>query len=251
MFFDKLNKQSVPELDSALADKILSNVLDSCGYQPNTVPLEQLSAAAAFNAKPAIAGKIAPLAIAATAAVTPVAVDAPDFTVTQVAQNTYQPVYEIEVDAMLPIENVQVNLNGKEVSSIAPETHTFHLSPDTNGEMSVTVTLINGRSVTKSIELTEVDYVAPTASINIDSGEQIVIQANDDISGIDYEAVVGIDLDTSNAIAPLSYNAADGTIIFPYSKNTLKITIPDIAGNKYHVTITTTTTTIIITPSDE
>ena len=251
MFFDKLNKTSVPELDSALADKILANVLDTCGYQPNTVPLETLSAAAAFNAKPALPKKIAPLAIAATAVTTPLALDAPDFSITQVADNTYNPVYEIEVDAVLPIESVEVSLNGKEISSLAPQTNTFNIKPDENGTMSITVTLANRRSVTKTIVLTEVDYVAPTATVNGDISDQIILQASDGLSGINYDAISGIDINTGTVIAPLSCNPADGTIIFPYSKNTFKITIPDIAGNKYHLTVTTTTTTIIITPSVE
>ena len=251
MFFDKFNKTSVPELDSALADKILANVLDSCGYQPNTVPLEQLSAAAAFNAKPALANKIAPLAIAATAVTTPLAIDAPEFTITQIAENTYMPVYEIDVDAVLPIESVRVTLNGKEVSSISPEAKTFNLTPDENGTMSITVTLVNGRSTTHTLELTEVDYIAPTAIVNTDVTDQLIICARDSLSGINYDAISGVDFDTGAAIAPLSCNPADGTIIFPYSKNTFKITIPDNAGNKYHLTVTTTTTTIIITPSTE
>lgn len=251
MFFDKLNKTTLPELDSALADKILANVLDTCGYQPNTVPLEQLSATAAFNAKPALANKIAPLAIAATAAVSPLAADVPDFTITQIAENTYNPVYEIDVDAVLPIESVQVSLNGKEVSSLAPETKTFNLTPDENGTLSVTVTLSNQRSVTQTVELTEVDYVAPTAVVNADMDDRIIIYASDNVSGINYEAISGFDINTGAAIAPLSCNPADGTIVFPYSKNTFKVTIPDNAGNKYHLTVTTTTTTIIITPSTE
>lgn len=241
MIFKKFNKKNnIPQLDSKAADDILQNVLHSCGQQPNTIPLKVLERNHKFRrfAQSSFI-KLVSITLIATVCVTPLLLTTPSFTVTEITEKAYKPVYEIDVDSWMPVSNVTATLNGKQVSLKSPDTHLFTVEPATNGDLCITVHLINGRSASRTVQVTEADSLAPVATVEEFTDNTIRIHVSDEYSGLNYETLYGID-DSGTLIAPLSVDWENGIVIFPYNRAVMHVYVQDIAGNQLHMTITPT-----------
>lgn len=236
MLFSNFIKPSTPKLDPALADSILKNVLTTCGYKPHTMPLTVLQAHALYRPRRLTLKKNTGIAIMVSACATPVLVGSPDLEVTRVVNNPYLPVYEIQVDSLLPIDNVSIGLNGKELTIDSPTTDFFSFEPNANGSLCITVTLVNGQSATETHEVTGVDCTAPTATVVSPIEDCIQVHTQDNFSGIDFESITAID-QSGSQIKPEAVDMENGIIFFPYTHNTLQIQIADLAGNKLNMTV--------------
>lgn len=241
--FNKLNKQNVPKLDSARANQMLQNVLDTCGYDPNTVPLPVLESKGAFYKKLITIPKVITVFAVAIGVTVPTLLIKPSFTITRIDENAYKPTYEIDVESLLPVDYVSASLDGEEVALFSPESKLFSADPNGNGTLTITVTLINGQSASQSVQVTGVDCKAPTIVVETPTDNCIRLYVTDDLSGVNYETVYGIDKE-GNPVQPISVDPETGIITFPYHKAVLDVYITDMAGNQTHMTVSPTVTFI-------
>ena len=241
--FDKLNNQNTPKLDSARANQMLQNVLDTCGYKPNTVPLPVLESKKAFYKKIVTIPKVLTVFAVLIGVTVPALLIKPSFTVTRIDEIAYKPTYEIDVESLLPVDSVSASLDGEEVALLSPESKIFSADPNGNGTLTITVTLINGQSASQSVQVTGVDCKAPTIVVETPTDNCIRLYVTDDFSGVNYETVYGIDED-GNPVQPLSVDPETGIITFPYHKAVLDVYISDMAGNQTYMTVIPTITFI-------
>lgn len=241
--FKNLNKQKSPKLEPTQANQMLQNVLDTCGYDPNTVPLPVLESKGAFYKKLITLPKLITVFAVAIGVTVPGLLIKPSFTVTRIEEMAYQPTYEIDVASLLPIDFVSATLDGEEVALLSPGSKLFSADPGGNGTLTITVTLINGQSASQSVHVSGVDCEAPTVVIETYSDDCIRLYVTDELSGVNYETVYGID-ENGNKVEPLSMDPETGIIIFPYHKAVIDVYISDMVGNKTHMTVIPTITFI-------
>lgn len=241
MIFSQLNNRNIPQLDPEIANNMLQNVFQACGQKPNVTPLHLFESNAKYHLAQFSLKKMAQVAIIVTTCATPGVLITPDFTVTEITQSAYAPIYEINVDSWLPIDHVSATLNGKAVSLNTPDTHLFTVEPDTNGDLCITVSLINGRSASRTVQVTGADSTAPTVSVEQLTADYILVHVADTGSGLDYDTIHGTDA-AGNYILPGSIDRETGMVMFPYTRSELTIHIRDLIGNQVQLSVKPTST---------
>lgn len=104
---------------------MLQNVFQACGQKPNVTPLKTFESNAKYHLAQFSLKKMAQVGIIVASCATPGILITPDFMVTEITPSAYAPIYEINVDSWLPIDNVSATLNGKAVSLNHPSTQLF------------------------------------------------------------------------------------------------------------------------------
>ncbi len=104
---------------------MLQNVFQACGQKPNVTPLKTFESNAKYHLAQFSLKKMAQVGIIVASCATPGVLITPDFMVTEITPSAYAPIYEINVDSWLPIDNVSATLNGKAVSLNHPGTQLF------------------------------------------------------------------------------------------------------------------------------
>lgn len=101
----------------------------------------------------------------------------------------------------------------------------------------MTVTLINRQTLTRYIDVTNVDLDAPAVVSNNTDSDRIYLYLSDPGSGVNYEKIKAVDLD-GNEVHPVFHDEATGCVAFAYPKESLNVYIPDHADNTLHLILT-------------
>ena len=221
---DKINM-----LNPELADQMLSNIFDICEVAPNTVPLEELESYSNYRQDKYLVRRILLILIMVIFLLIPLLFMAPEIMSLKQTGET-DPTYKLSVESLLPISSVTATIDGKNIPLYETSTHEYTIEPDVTGDMIVTVKCINHQYAQRKITVTNVDKTPPVVTSNMKKGNNIIIYAEDDISGIDYEKIYAQTI-TGVTVLPVNYDKKNGRIVFRYPSETLNIFIPDKAGN--------------------
>lgn len=239
--FDLKRKQNSnePELDTELADLMLSKVLDRCNAEPNTTPLTTLESYGSLRKERFILQKVILVLVLIGWLLLLLAFDVPklDLSQTDASLNTNQPVYELRVSSLMDVKRVIATIDGVNLPVYETQDNVYTVEPTTNGTVVMTVTLVNRQYASTSFAVGSVDLAAPTIVNHTSDADYLYLTVSDDGAGVDYEAITSVDLDGVTT-RPVRYDEATGVVTFEYPKASVNIYIPDKAGNTLQTIIT-------------
>lgn len=235
-----LKFKKTPEivLDKETADKILESIFEKNQIEPNSIPLEVLTAYSSYRKERFSLQKSILAIIMLLFLMLPFLFIAPDFSLsTNDKKHTSTPVYEVNVDSFMPVARITATIDGHNLPVYEMDAHQYSIEPASNGRMKVTVTLMNKQQTTKYIEVTNVDVDAPVLVSTQWDNEHLYLTLSDPDSGINFSEVKAVNLNGSISI-PTSYDEATGQIAFTYPSDSLNVYVPDNAGNTLQLVVT-------------
>lgn len=231
-------KNDIPQLDTETANKILGNTFEANEQAPNTVPLEVLTAYSNYRRERFTLQRTVLVVMMTFFMLLPFLFIPPAFTVTSQSEGYLSnPIYRMEVDSFMLVERITASIDGHNIPVYEVDSHMYSIEPTANGEMEVTVTLINRQTLTKSITVNNVDSNSPVVMDSRMENGIIYLYVADQESGVDYDGIHGAVL-SGQPVEPASVNPEEGFITFERQKESLNVFIPDMAGNELHIILT-------------
>ena len=228
-----------PELSEAMAGKVLANVFDAVGQEPNTIPLPKLSAYSEYRREKYSFEKTLLAIILVIFCILPLCFIVPKFTVAQTTpEGSNATVFEIKVNSFIPVRTVNVSLEGHNLNVFETGNRVFTVEPTQNGTMTVKVTLANRQWDVKKIDVSGIDNSAPELVKEEKIDNKLVLYLKDEGLGVDWENIYAETLD-GGIIKPVSYNEEKGYVIFRFPGESVNIYITDLKGNLLHLVLTT------------
>lgn len=225
-------RSSIPQLDLETASRILEHAFEANQMETNTIPLDVLVSYSNYRRERFTLQRTVLVVVMALFLLLPLLFIPSSFTIRrQETDNGYNPVYRLEVDSLMLVERVSASIDGYNIPVYETDSHVYSIEPSRNGQMSVTVTLVNRQTRTESIEVSGVDREVPSVTSCSREDDRIFLYVSDWDSGVDFPAIQAIDLNGS-AVAPASTDPATGCVIFTDVTDTLNVFVPDMAGNK-------------------
>ena len=214
-----MSAMKIPELNPDIAEKLLTNVFDSCQQEPNTIPLIKLESYSEYRRERYSFQKVLVLVLLAVFLLLPIFFISPDFDIRIVDMEELndEPVYEVRVDNVMPVKFVSASINGHNVAVYETASHVYTMEPMVNGPMRVRVMLLNGQWVDQMIDVTTVDKDAPRLVGSDGDGKVLTLQVADDGLGIDFGGVYSEGM-SGTIYKPSSIDEASGTIVFDFPK---------------------------------
>lgn len=237
----KESRKSGKKADMTLnnAEQILESVLILVGADTNTLPLEALISYHQYRNNRLMFQRALLLIALLGLVLIPFFTLSPSMDVTLVpgSYNGDFEKFSINVKTIVPVDYVEGTLDNDKVTIMLENDKMYTAYITGNGTFTVTTTLLNRKSVTKTIEINDFDVTPPmVTSYYLDNGDLIVI-TSDDRSGVDFEKTVVTQLSTGKEFGPIEYNEGTGLMRFPYIQADSALTVVDKEGNQKSYTI--------------
>lgn len=234
--FQKTNDQQ-PQLQLEDASKILENVFKENQVEPNTIPLEVLTAYSNYRKERFSLQRLIIVIIMVLFLMLPLLFVPSTFTIQpNMAPDTTNPTFTLKVTSNMLVKRITAIIDGRNVPIYEQDSHVYSIEPAVNGKMKVTVTLMNNQTATEYVDVQHVDLDAPVILSNTYDDDYVYLYLSDVGSGVDYENIMAVN-SAGETIKPVSYEEASGCVTFSYPKDTLNISIPDFAHNKLQLII--------------
>lgn len=231
-------KATEPQLDIDAASKILENVFEISQVEPNTIPLDVLTAYSNYRKERFALQRTVLVVVMVLFLMIPFLFISPSFTIRMASgENALNPVYEVNLDTFMPVERITATIDGRNIPVYETDTHVYTIEPALNGQMVVSITLLNNQTVTHFIDVENVDKDAPLVVSNKVDKENIYLYLSDTGTGIDYEAIKAVSI-SGQELRPAFYDTSAGCVAFAYGDESLNVYIPDYAGNELHLILT-------------
>ncbi len=232
------NKTPEPQLDIETAGKILEQAFAANGAEPNTTPLDILTAYSNYRRERFTLQRSVLIVVMTLFLLLPFLFIAPDFTLTPKSEaRPANPIYSLEVNTFMLVERITATIDGHSLPVYEVDSHVYSIEPTRNGRMEVTVTLVNHQTLTQYIDVDSVDLDAPTVVSNSTEDGLVHLYLSDPGSGVNYEAIRATSAD-GQEVLPLSYDEEAGCVTFLYPDSSLNVYIPDHADNALHLILT-------------
>lgn len=233
----KFKKANEVMLDEEAASKILESVFEKNHVEPNSIPLEVLTAYSSYRKERFALQRSILVIMMVLFLMLPFLFIAPDFSMkADDSKYTATPVYEVDVDSFMPVARITATIDGHNIPVYEMDAHQYSIEPAINGRMRVTVTLLNKQQTTKYIEVTNVDVTVPVLVSTKWDDDYLYLTLSDSESGINYGKIKAVDT-AGNSHTPVSYNESISQIVFAYPDDSLNVYIPDNAGNSLQLVI--------------
>lgn len=137
----------------------------------------------------------------------------------------------LKVKSLIPIRKLTTTLESQDIE-FKKEGGVYHSTLTNNGALEIYVESWNGMPARQNEHIAVLDDTAPSIdeeTVVMEDGKLELI-AEDNISGINYEAVYATD-DAGKRTAPVSYDKETGRITFDLEKGSLTVYLEDMAGN--------------------
>lgn len=230
-----LKKSTDPQLNIDDASRILENVFAKSQVEPNTIPLEVLTAYSNYRKERFSLQRTILVVAMVLFLMLPFLFIAPSFMITSETSGfAAKPVYQVEVDTILPVQSVTAEIDGQNIPVYETASHVYSIEPSRNGRMTVAVTLMNHQTAADFIDVENVDADPPKVISNKVDQDRLYLYLSDTDSGINYDGIRAVG-QNGQEVAPESCNEAAGRVVFAYPKDTLNIYIPDNAENTLHL----------------
>ncbi len=231
-------KSSVPQLDFDTANRILEQAFEANQMDNNSIPLEVLASYSNYRRDRFTLQRSILVIIMALFLLLPLLFIPSSFTVVEdeSLERNFNPVYRLEVDSYMLVERVNATIDGSNIPVYEVDSHVYSIEPSRNGQMEVTVTLVNRQTSTQYVDVTTVDREVPVATSCTKEGNLIYLYLSDAESGIDYSAIRAVDLNGAE-VEPVSVDEATGCVVFSDEADTLNVYISDLAGNRLQLVI--------------
>lgn len=228
----------VPPLSKEVADQMLSNVFEACDYEPNRVPLEVLQSYSHYRRERHILQKCIIVLVVILFLMLPVLFITANVEVNWVdGTPPGSPIVQVTAKSIVPVESITAYIGDYSLEVYQVSDGIYHIHPNANGTLSVTVTLANKQFTEHRVEVTGVDVEPPilVGSELVDGELEIFFQ--DDISLIDFSTVYAMD-PKGNKVYPLRHDAEAMSVTFQYPEDHLNIFVSDTCGNILQLVLT-------------
>lgn len=213
------------------AEQMLSNVFTACGREQNTVPLEALLSYSNYRKERYAIQRTVIVLMLTVFLLVPLLFVAAGVRVTLADPDSdANPVYTVSVSSGIPIRQIQACMDGRNVPLYEVSPGEYVVEPRANGQMRVSVTLLNRQYTSVELTVDSVDSDAPELLSTETTAEGVIFHLSDSGSGVDYAGITITDPD-GNAVQPLGFDAGTGCVLLPYPQRTLLVRIPDMRGN--------------------
>lgn len=232
------NNEKNMQLDPQVASQMLSNIFDACDIEQNSVPLEVLTSYSNYRKERFLFQKFILVFVMILFFLLPILFVAPKFTLEQ-KEGEYigQPYVELVTSSLIPTDKIEASMEGTKVPVYEMADGTYQVVPTKNGQLNVTVKLINDQYTTHSIQITGIDTESPKLISSEQSNENLIIYFEENSGMIDYEKVYA-QTAGGEIIKPISYDESNLSITFSYPKEGLNIHVPDKSNNTLQVVVT-------------
>ena len=232
------SKRNQPQLDIEEASKILENIFSASQVEPNSIPLDILTAYSNYRRERFSLQRTILVVIMILFLLLPFLFIAPVFSIESTSpEDAPNPSYQINLDTFMPVQRVTANIDGHNIPVYETASHIYSIEPSMNGRMTVSITLINHQTITHSIKVKNVDTEAPLVVSNSVDRENIYLYLSDTGAGIDYKNIRAVGL-SGQEFYPVSYDVASGCVAFAYPPESLNVYVPDHAGNTLQLILT-------------
>lgn len=232
-------KSSAPQLSYEVANRILERAFEANEMENNSIPLEVLASYSSYRKERFTLQRTVLVIIMTLFILLPLLFVPAAFTVNvdETIGRNFNPVYRLTVDSLMLVDRVSATIDGFNIPVYEVDSHVYSIEPSRNGEMEVTVTLINKQTVTQHVDVTGVDREVPTAVSCSKEGDELHLYLSDSGSGVDYSKIEAYGLD-GNAIEPSAVNEQTGCVTLPAVSDTINVYVADLAGNKLQLILT-------------
>ncbi len=226
-----------PELSVPEICRLLEEIFDAAGKEPNTMPVEALASYAVYRKERFSLQRGVLVSLLVMFFLLPVIFIPPVYELS--VEDTGLrglPVVTIRIASRLPVNRVIAKWKQHSLPVYEAGKREFTVEPTRNGELTITVELINRQKAAQSVNVTAVDAEGPRLLENDFSGELIRFVVEDAGIGVDYAEAYAMSA-SGMYMEPVSYNAAAGEIYFPYPEENWDVYIPDHIGNTLHLSL--------------
>lgn len=234
--FQKTVEQQ-PELKLEDASRILANVFRENNVEPNSVPLEVLTAYSNYRKERFSLQRVVIVIIMTMFLLLPLLFVPSVFTIQPNDGGTeMNPTYTLAVTSRMPVKRITAEIDGRNIPVYEVDAHVYSLEPSINGRMRIEVTLMNNQRSEQYIDVEKVDLESPVL-ISTETGNGLVyLYLSDTGSGIDYANISAVSIE-GTAVQPQFIDEASGCVAFPYPNGTLNVYILDFAENTLQLVI--------------
>lgn len=228
-------KNNTPQLTLEAADEILTKAFEAAGIEPNTTPLNVLASYSNYRKERFTTQRTILVIIMTLFLLLPLLFVPSRFTLSlQTPDQDPNPIYQLQVDTFMLVRRITATIDGHSIPVYEMDSHVYSVEPTRNGQMDVTVTLVNNQTLTHSIDVSDVDLDVPVVTGSGMEKGNVYLLLSDTGSGINYEAITATYPDGTSV--PLSsYDESTGRITFDHPKESLNVLIPDYAQNTLHL----------------
>ena len=231
-------RPKIPSFSLDDAERLLEFVFYEEGRKPNTIPLATLIEYNEYRMQRHTLQRYFVFFIILCFAAIPLFTITPEFTldIDKAAAKSGQLKYTFTIDSFIPVDTATAQIGDKIVPVLQDGKKSYYMLPTANGPMDVTVNFANKRSVTETINVTGVDRDVPELVSSKTANDKVYLYVKDTGSGINWKRIYALN-GAGDKIAPSSYNAIIGELIFEYPDDYLNVYIPDRTGNVLHAVI--------------
>ena len=233
----KNTEQNQPMIDPQQAAAVLEQIFEQCGVEPNSIPMEALSAYTVYRSERFHLQKGILVAMLTLFFLLPFLFVRARFTVDMQEDGVRKlPVYTVHVENILPVHSVKARQKNRMLPVYEADAKTFTIEPTRNGTLQISVALFNRQETTTVLKVEGVDRKGPafTGSDVIDG--MVYLYVEDDGIGVDYDGVYAANA-AGTRVLPTETDPDTGTIVFPYPDEGWDVYIPDHIGNTLHLAL--------------
>ena len=222
------HRSSGPQLSFEEASRILERAFEANEMENNSIPLEVLASYSSYRKERFTLQRTILVIIMMLFILLPLLFIPAAFTVNmdETPGRNFNPVYRLTVDSLMLVDRVSASIDGFNIPVYEVDSHIYSLEPSRNGEMEVTVTLINRQTLTQYVKVTGVDREVPTALSCSKEGDELHLYLSDDGSGIDFSGIEALDLE-GNEIKVISVDEEAGRVTLPAVSDTINVYVTE------------------------
>ena len=222
------------ELTTLETSEILDSVFHACGDEGNSVPMETISSYAVYRKERFTLQRVIVAMALLVFMMLPLLFVLPSYTVTIEDTGTRGlPVYTVKVDSILPVGKVIAKISDHELPVYEAGAREFTVEPTRNGNMDISVELVNRQSVMTEHDVTAVDAEGPKLLGNKTMDDGFILKVEDSGIGVDYREIYAVSA-SGKVYYPVSASEEDG-VVFEYPTEAWDVYIPDHIGNNLHL----------------
>ncbi len=228
----------LPALDALQQASVLESVFQTCGLEENTVPLEALSSYAVYRRERFSLQRGVLAALLLLFFLLPSLFLLPQLQLTGGAVGPRGlPVFTLTVRSALPVRRVTAKIRTRSLPVYEDSAKAFSLEPTRNGDLAVTVELVNRQTASLTRRVTEVDGKSPVLLSSSVADGFVTLAVTDAGIGVDWRGIYALNAE-GTVFYPASADAAAGTVVFPFPQENWDVYIPDYIGNTLHLALT-------------
>ena len=225
-------------LTAVQSAEILGAVFDETGVKPNTIPLEALASYAVYRKERFSLQRTVLSLFVLLFLILPGLFVLPAFDVSgPEAGIRGLPVYTVRVRSLLPVGKVTARLRTHNLPVYEADAGVYQVEPTRNGELSLTVSLVNRQEKSELRTVKGVDSQSPVLEGSEIRKDSVLLRVSDSGIGVSYYDIYAADK-SGRIHKPLSFNPETGEVLFEYPDANWDVYIPDYIGNLLHLAMT-------------